>query len=145
MALAHNQALPGDELLGGHRTGNRSGVVQFCVDAEHRLVTVRFGKTVTARDIERYAAQLRDFPTFSPDFSEITDLRDVEMLNLTAEEFIRLADKIDPFSDTAKRAFVVRNSVQAHAARMHKILRTQRSFEIFYSLEEAERWISSQT
>jgi len=65
------------------------------------------------------------------------------MLNLNAEEFIRLADKIDPFSDEAKRAFVVRNTVQAHAARMHKILRTQRSFEIFHSIEEAEQWIFS--
>jgi len=143
--LAHKQALPGDELLGGHCTGNRDGFAKFCVDAEQKLVTVRFGKTVTARDIERYAAQLRDFPTFSPDFSEIADIRDVEMLDLNAEEFIRLADRIDPFSDQAKRAFVVRSSVQAHAARMHKILRTQRSFEIFYSLEEAEQWISSQT
>ena len=100
---------------------------------------------MTARDIERYAAQLRDFPTFCPDFSEIADLRDVEMLDLKAEEFIRLADRVDPFSYEAKRAFVVQNAVQAHAARMHKILRTQRSFEIFHSLEEAERWISPRT
>ena len=143
MALAQNRALTGDQLAGGHDTGNRSGLANFCVDSAHKLVTVRFGKTVTARDIERYAAHLRDFPTFSPDFSEIADLRDVEMLDLKAEEFIRLANKVDPFSCEAKRAFVVRNSIQAHAARMHKILRTQRSFEIFHSVAEAEQWISS--
>jgi len=104
---------------------------------------VRFGKTVTAGDIERYAAQLRESPSFRHSFSEIADLRDVEKLDLKAEEFIRLADEVDPFSHESKRAFVVGNAVQAHAARMHKILRTQRSFEIFHSLEEAEQWISS--
>jgi hypothetical protein len=67
----------------------------------------------------------------------------VEELDLKAEAFIRLADKVDPFSFESERAFVVGNSVQAHAARMHKILRAQRSFEIFHSLEEAEHWISS--
>src|SRR5271169_5410879 len=59
LTLAQNRALTGDELAGGHDAGNRSGVAKFCVDSEQKLVTVRFGKTVTARDIERYAAQLR--------------------------------------------------------------------------------------
>ncbi len=124
-------------------SGNRDGLAKFSVDSEQNLVTVRFGKTVSAGDIERYARQLRESPSFRPSFSEIADLRDVEKLDLKAEDFIRLADQVDPFSLASRRAFVVRNSVQAHAARMHKILRTQRSFEIFHSLEEAEQWISS--
>jgi hypothetical protein len=53
-----------------------------------------------------------------------------------------LADEIDPFSPDVKRAFIVRNSVQNHAARMHKVLRTQRNIEIFRSVEEAELWIA---
>ena len=143
MALAQNRVSPGQELLSTHNNGNWSEVVRFTVDSALQLVTVRFGKTVSAGDIERYAAQLRDSPSFRPAFSEIADLRDVEELHLKAEDFIRLADKVDPFSFESKRAFVVENSVQAHAARMHKILRTQRSFEIFHSLDEAEQWISA--
>ncbi|MGB8060664.1 MAG: hypothetical protein WCF26_02055 [Candidatus Sulfotelmatobacter sp.] len=132
--MAHNQTSPGDEPC---------SFATFNVDSAQKLVIVRFGKTVTVRDIERYAARLRKNPAFQPLFSEITDLRDVEKLDLNADEFLRLADEVDPFSDQSKRAFVVRNSVQAHAARMHKILRTQRSSEIFQSLEEAEHWVSS--
>lgn len=143
MALAQNTASPGQVFLSRHNRGNRSEVARFTVDSALQLVTVRFGKTVSAGDIERYAAQLRRSPSFRPGFSEIADLRDVEQLDLKAEDFIRLADKVDPFSFESKRAFVVGNPVQGHAARMHKILRTQRSFEIFHSLEEAERWISS--
>ena len=131
LALAHNQNSRDDEPC------------SFDVDSVQKLVVVRFGKTVTARDIERYAARLRENPAFQPLFSEITDLRDVEELDLKADEFLRLADEVDPFSDQSKRAFVVRNAVQAHAARMHKILRTHKSFEIFQSLEDAERWIFS--
>ena len=132
--MAHQQTLPGDEAC---------GPAKFSVDAKQQLVTVRFGKTVTAGDIERYAKQLRESPSFQPGFSEIADLRNVEKLDLKAEEFLRLADEVDPFSLQSKRAFVVRNAVQAHAARMHKILRTQRSFEIFDSLADAEQWIFS--
>jgi len=115
----------------------------FCqVNPEKRLVSVKFCKKVTARDIEQYAASLRANSLFNADFSEIVDLREVEDLDLSAEEFIRLADEVAPFSLQARRAFVVGNSVQHHAARLHKILRTQRNFEIFYSLAEAEGWIN---
>jgi len=114
---------------------------EHVVDSEKRQVVVKFRKKLTAKDIERYACQLRANPSFRPDFSEIVDLREVEQLDLQADDFLRLADEIDPFSLDAKRAFVVQDQVQNHAARMHKVLRTKRNIEIFRSFEEAERWI----
>ncbi len=104
---------------------------------------VRFARQLTVRDIEQYANLLRSDRSFDPTYSEIVDLTLAEELDLQAEEFLTLADKIDPFSCEAKRAFVVRTSVQNHAARMHKVLRTQRNIEIFSSTEEAERWIAT--
>jgi hypothetical protein len=65
----------------------------------------------------------------------------VEVFDLKVEDFLKLADKIDPFAPEAKRAFVVRTPVQSHAARLHKILRLARNIEIFGSLIEAECWI----
>ncbi len=120
---------------------NRSA--QFVVDPVRKLVAVKFGKKLTVADIEHYSGHVRSNPSFQPNYSEIVDLTEVEELDLQAADFLKLADKIDPFSPEAKRAFVVRNSVQSHAARMHKILRTQRNIEIFNSVEEAERWIGS--
>jgi len=128
----------------GHRAGPRNALARLVVDPEKRLVVVRFGKKVTAEDIEQYATRLRQHPLFNPSFSEIADLSAVEELDLQADEFLRLADAVDPFSHQAKRAFVVHNSVQAHAARMHKALRVDRSFSIFHSFEEAEQWINDQ-
>ena len=115
----------------------------FLVDAERRVVIVRFGGKVGIADIAAYAKKLLRNPVFRPDFSEIADLRNVEKIELEAQEFIKLADDVDPFSIEAKRAFIVRSSVQAHAARMHKALRTQRNFAIFRSFEEAELWIAT--
>ena len=113
------------------------------VIAERRIVTVKFGKRVTENEIAGYAAALRADRSFQPEFSEIVDLRDVEDLDLRGNEMMELADKIDPFSFEAKRAFVVRNSVQSHAARMHQILRiAKENIFICHSLEEAECWIA---
>ena len=116
-------------------------LTEHVVDAEKRLVIVKFGKKLSFRDVERYANQLRSDPAFRPTFSEIADLSQVEEVAVEADEFLKLADKTDPFSPNAKRAFVARSPVQTHAARMHKILRTQRNIEIFSTLEAAEDWI----
>lgn len=118
------------------------GAAECVVDSGRRLVSVKFGKKLTFKDIDRYAKGLLLNPSFQPDYSEIVDLTAVEELDLQADEFLKLADKTDPFSRGAKRAFVVRTSTQNHAARMHKVLRTQRNIEIFRSVAEAERWVA---
>ncbi|MFZ0198428.1 MAG: hypothetical protein WB523_01135 [Candidatus Sulfotelmatobacter sp.] len=118
---------------------------EYVLDVDRRLVSVKFRKKVTVGAIEEYAASLRANPLFHPDFSEIVDMTEADDLDLKAEDFIRLADRIDPFSMHARRAFVARDAVQKHASRMHKILRTQRNFSIFGSVEEAERWIKAES
>lgn len=125
------------------KAGDSAGQAQFTVSGEKRLVTVRFGNKLTAEDIARYATRLTIHPEFQPEFSEIADLTNAEEIDLQAEDFLKLADKIDPFSPQAKRAFVVRTSTQRYAARMHKILRTHQNIEIFESAQEAEKWVSS--
>ena len=117
--------------------------VRFTIDSSRRLVIAKFGGHLTAADIQTYAKDLRQHPSFHSSFSEIADISSVEELPLEAPDFLRLADSVDPFSVESKRAFVARTSSQKHAARMHKILRSQRNFEIFQTLEEATRWITS--
>ena len=129
----------------GAKTGtipNLKTAVEHVIDVERRLVLVKFGKTLTVADIARYAEFLRCNPSFDSTYSEIVDLTRVEELRLGANDFLRLADEIDPFASQSKRAFVVRNSSQEHAARMHRALHSQRSLEIFHSLAEAEAWVA---
>ena len=126
-------------------SGDRSsdGAFRFHVDVERQLVTVKFGTRVTAEEIGEYVQKLRDHPSFEPTFSEIADLTEAEEIDLQADEFLKLADEVDPYSPQAKRAFVAGTPTQNHAARMHKILRSQRNIEIFRRLEDAELWIGS--
>jgi len=104
-------------------------------------VVAKFRGKVTAAVVGEYVQRLLSHPSFEPTFSEIADLSEAEEVELMADDFLKLADEIDPFSVDAKRAFVARTSTQNHAARMHKILRTRRNIEIFKSFEDAERWI----
>jgi len=86
--------------------------VEHFVDPARRLVSIKFIAELTVDDIGRYSRLLQSNPSFRPDFSELVDLTQVEGLDLNAGEFLKLADEIDPFSTDAKRAFVVRTSVQ---------------------------------
>jgi len=113
----------------------------FSVDKDRRLVVVKFKGSVTVQEISQYVENLVAHPHFDPSFSEITDLRAVQHFDLQANDFLILADQIDPFSLTAKRAFVVQTSLQSQAARMHKFLRAHRTIEIFESVAQAEAWL----
>jgi hypothetical protein len=119
-----------------------TGHATYSIDQEKMIVIVKFGKQLTIAAIEEYASSLRNNPSFRPDFSEIIDLRNVQAVDLQADDFMQLADRIDPFSHEAWRAFVVEDAVQAHPARMHRILRTDKNIETFETVAQAERWIA---
>jgi hypothetical protein len=117
--------------------------VDYKIDAQKRIVYARFGRKVTFADIAHYARTLKQSADFNSEYSEIADLTAVEQLELQADDFLKLADQVDPFSHQAKRAFVTANSVQDHAARMHRLLLSSKKFGIFRSIADAERWIAS--
>ena len=123
------------------RTHHLKLAVEHVVDIKRHVVTVKFRKKLTVKDIQRYSALLRSNAEFHPNFSEIVDLTDVEEFELQADDFLKIADEVDPFSTESKRAFVAQTSAQNYAARMHKLLRAQRTLEIFRTVKEAERWI----
>ncbi|HZC22297.1 MAG TPA: hypothetical protein VE866_03080, partial [Candidatus Binatia bacterium] len=137
--FGQKKALEHDQSSRAHPEAKQAGV-RFTIDPYRRLVIARFGRRLTAIDIQTYVQGLHDHPSFNPSFSEIADISDVKELPLEAPDFLRLADSVDPFSLESKRAFVAKTTVQMHAARMHKILRSQRNFEIFRTLEEAKHW-----
>lgn len=118
-----------------------SANVEFSINPDRRLVVVKFEGSLAVQEIAKYVESLVADPHFDPSFSEITDLRGVQHFDLEANDFLTLADQIDPFSLTAKRAFVVRTSLQNQAARMHKFLRPHRTIDIFESVAQAEEWL----
>ncbi|MGC2198029.1 MAG: hypothetical protein WA628_25390 [Terriglobales bacterium] len=124
--------------------GEPGACVEYSIDPEKALVLVRMASKISARDIENYAKALRTDPLFVPAFSEIVDLRAVEEVEITPAEAIALADRVDPFAPSSRRAFVAINDYQANSARMHQMLRSPaKSIAIFTTMEAAERWIRS--
>jgi hypothetical protein len=67
-------------------------------------VYARFAGKLTTADSARYADALRKHPGFKESWSEIVDLRPVEDFQITPDETIALADTIDPFSLSSRRA-----------------------------------------
>jgi hypothetical protein len=131
----------GPKLVSLHPEENRGP--EFEIDVQKRIVFARFGKRVTVQDVWWYTKRLKADRDFDRNFSEIVDLREVEDLELKAADFIKIVDEIDCFDAAAWRAFVVHNSVQDHAARMHGILRPKGITKIFSSTEEARVWVES--
>jgi len=114
------------------------------IDAAAGLVSAKASGTLTFFAIANYASSLRLDRRFSPGFSEIVDLRSVESVSLSAREAMALADNIDPFSNSSRRAFIVQSQAQINAAHLHRILRPQtKTIRVFYSIDEAREWISA--
>lgn len=114
--------------------------VEFSNDRDRRLAVVKFEGSVGVQEIAKYAESLVAHPDFDPSFSEFTDLRGVQQFDLQANDFLTLADRVDPFLLAAKRAFVMQTSLQNRAACMPKFLRPHRTIEIFESVAQAEEW-----
>lgn len=129
-------------LIGQHPSPESS--LDYRIDADHGRVYVRFVGRLTANLIERYAGALKENLAFEPGWSEIVDLSTVTEIEISADDAIRLADQVDPFSLSSRRAFVVTNDLQRHSARMQQILRSpSKTMGIFDTMAEAEKWVSS--
>ncbi len=121
---------------------SRSRPFDYSIDTAARLVSVRVEGILTFCTLVNYASSLRADPRFSPAFSEIVDLRGVESVALGPRESIILADHVDPFSFNAWRAFVVESQAQMRAAQLHRMLRREsKTMRVFFSMDEARRWI----
>jgi len=114
----------------------------YRIDTAVGLVTVRFAGKLTFSDIVDYASRLRADPRFNPSFAEIVDLRQVESVELSAGDAMKLADRVDPFSSDSKRAFVAQSQAQINAAHLHRILRSEsKTIRVCFSMAEAREWI----
>jgi hypothetical protein len=116
---------------------------EYTIDTERCVVYVRFGQRLSLVEIELYAKALAANPLFSPTFSEIVDLTAVKDLQLDAEAAVSLADQVDPFDLTSKRAFIAASTPQLHAARMHQILWSEKFIKIFDTEAAAREWLET--
>jgi hypothetical protein len=110
------------------------------VDPFKCLVSAKFTGTVTLEDVELYDAQLRADKKFSPRYSEIVDLTQVETVAMSSREMMSLSNEI-PFFPRSRRALVVNNRDQSHAAHLYRIIRKGSNIRVFKTFDDAAEWV----
>jgi len=115
--------------------------VRFHVDAERRLVTVKFDGHVGPQDIVEYLEKLLADPAFDSEFAELADLRQANT-EVDFQAAMMIARDKDPFSRKAMRAFVVPTGETLDSVRKYLMARgNDGSISVFRTMEEARRWL----
>lgn len=115
-------------------------LISCVIDPLKCLVSAKFGGTLTLEDVELYDAQLRADRRFSPRYSEIVDLTQLETVAMSSREMMRLRAEI-PFFPQSRRALVVNNRDQSHAAHLYRIIRKDANIRVFRSFDDAIEWL----
>ena len=141
--MAETRFLRSLAILNGRQSVSQYCSINYSINPERRLVSAKLVGLLDFRGLETYALSLRSDPRFDSKFGELMDIRGCVQVEMQPEEALRLADELDPFSRESRRALVVHNEFQMHAARMHQLLLSGRKpISIFWSMEEATRWVS---
>jgi hypothetical protein len=116
--------------------------VHYLIDVDRHLVRTSITGILTVDDLLTHIAELRSDPAFNPQFSEIIDVSQVEDVPLGYEDLKRVVP-MDPFSTSAKRAFVIpTKNVAFGVARMYQLLQNEDPrIKIFQTEEDATRWL----
>lgn len=116
--------------------------IQHTIDVEHRLVRSRLWAVVTEVDAWSSAASLMDDPAFDPSFAQLSDMREVTRIEVSASTIRDLA-VMRIFDPTARRALVVASDLQTGVGRMTTSYaeRGDQQIALFTSVAEAERWL----
>lgn len=111
----------------------------FVIDVENRVVVTRFEGRITTQDVVQHIERLKADASFDPDFSELVDLTAATETAIGASGFDYLQE-VDPFSPSAKRAFVAGQSTRG-ITRMFQKLRQNPSIEVFSAVSDARQWL----
>jgi len=133
--------VPADTTIAARPKARTKPMLKSCViDPVNGLVSAKFTGILTLEDIELYDTQLRAHEEFSPRYSEIVDLTRVEKIAVSGRQMMSLRDEI-PFFPQSKRALVVNNRHQSHAAHLYRIVRKGSNIRVFTSFEDAMEWV----
>jgi hypothetical protein len=114
----------------------------FALDPEKRLVSVKFDSHVTVPDVLQYLENLKADLRFDPSFDELVDLTEVTNTDVDFQSAMMIANSVDPFSWTARRAFVAPRPGIFGIVRMYESARGEDgSIAAFHTMEEAKRWL----
>jgi hypothetical protein len=107
--------------------------LEFQVDADKQIITVRVSGVVGDHEGEEYMKTLLDDPLYDPAFSVLADAREVARVDLTSPGMQSLAEYMqlnDARHGGGKLAIVVKSDELFGLARMYQQLRFDAQYEI---------------
>lgn len=115
----------------------------YNIDKERRLVLSSGAGVLTKEDLLGHMDRLSKDPDFDPDFSQVVDFTQIDLVEVEPEDVRQLAQR-NIFSPRSRRAFVVKDDLQYGLARMfeiHRELKGERGIRVFRTFDEAMDWI----
>lgn len=120
--------------------------VDIKLDLKNKIVYSKGTGKITNADIVEYPEKLKTFPDFKPDFHHLFDLKEVEEIKVKTKMIYEVI-QISIFSPMSKRAIIARSSNYFNILRMYELINDPRKkrVQIFQTVKEAYKWISSST
>lgn len=118
----------------------------YRVDRDRRVVFCRAWGELTSNDVLEHYQQMRDDPSFDPNFQQLGDLREVTKVTASMES-VRDAARMHVFTPGTRRAFVADNDTIYGMARMFASYShyADQDLEVFRDMSSAERWLGEQS
>ncbi len=119
--------------------------LEYHIDADESLITVRVKDGLRPGDMESLAAQLFDDPLFAADMAQLLDLRQakIELLDDHAKLLTRyLLNKYNPAIDGNIAVVIDPDLTPADTALMFRITCALERAELFEDFEMAVKWLA---
>lgn len=122
--------------------------ISYQIDVKHQLVLTTASGTLTDDDVLQFKFRLVRDPDFRPGMSELSDIRNVEKIEVTTigiRQMVEQDKKDAKFIASHRLAMVASDDVVYGMARMYQTLTesTMDNVKIFRDINEAHAWIES--
>jgi hypothetical protein len=116
--------------------------VSYTIDPARRMVVTRSSGVMTDADVIAIRAQFAADPAFDPQYAQLSDLRDLTDVALSASMIDAIAST-SVFRPSTRRAFVAYTPFQFGIARMFAAVSEahRQQVQVFRSMAEAESWV----
>jgi len=114
--------------------------IKTVIDPAHKVVLTTCTGVVTISEVAEACMQMVRDPAFDPGFSHLNDLTGISELHLSAAELKHfVTQRLDPFSEGAKRVFVASEPLVFGMTRMYENLINLSNLVVVRSMEEGRR------
>ena len=118
---------------------------RFEIDPAQRLVTVYLTEGFTPQNFVEGSQAMKKHRDFSPDYRQLLVCDNAYNSSFAGGVFLKLAEAVESFSISSRRAIVASTDLDFGFARMFKSLKAESAGQIavFRELEEALAWLES--